>query len=73
MPFNELWRKEITMTSSYAGSPRDMTAAIELISSGRIKVNEMITHKLPLAKTAEGFELVAGAGESMKVIIEPQA
>ncbi len=73
MPFNELWRKEITMTSSYAGSPRDMTAAIELISSGRIKVNEMITHKLPLAKTAEGFGLVAGAGDSMKVIIEPQA
>lgn len=72
MPFNELWRKEITMTSSYAGSPRDMTAAIELISSGRINVNEMITHKLPLSRTAEGFGLVVGAGQSMKVIIEPQ-
>ncbi|MBI5249167.1 MAG: alcohol dehydrogenase catalytic domain-containing protein [Desulfomonile tiedjei] len=72
MPFNALWRHEVTMTSSYAGSPRDMMAAIELISSGRIKVNEMITHKLPLAKTAEGFGLVVGAGESMKVIIEPQ-
>jgi len=73
MPFNELWRQEITMTSSYAGSPRDIYAAIELIASGRINVNEMITHRLPLARTSEGFKLVEGAGESMKVIIQPQA
>jgi L-iditol 2-dehydrogenase len=72
IPFNELWRKEVTMTSSYAGSPRDITAAIELISSGRINVNDMVTHRLPLAKTAEGFALVAGAGPSMKVVIQPQ-
>jgi L-iditol 2-dehydrogenase len=48
-------------------------AAMELISSGRIQVREMITHKFPLAETSEGFKLVAGAGDSMKVIIEPQA
>ncbi|MBI4966372.1 MAG: alcohol dehydrogenase catalytic domain-containing protein [Desulfomonile tiedjei] len=72
IPFNDLWRKEITMTSSYAGSPRDIIAAIELIASGRIKVVEMITHRLPLEETAEGFALVAEAFDSMKVIIEPQ-
>ena len=72
MPFNELWRNEITMTSSYAGSPRDIIAAIELIASRRIRVAEMITHRLPLEKTAEGFAMVAEATDSMKVIIEPQ-
>jgi len=72
MPLNELWRKEVTMTSSYAGSPRDILAAIELIASRRIKVAEMITHRLPLEKTAEGFALVAQAADSMKVVIEPQ-
>ncbi len=72
MPFNDLWRKEITMTSSYAGSPRDILAAIELISSGRINVEPMITHRLPLARTQEGFGLVAEAGASIKVVIEPQ-
>jgi len=60
------------MTSSYAGSPRDILAAIELIASRRIKVAEMITHRLPLEKTAEGFALVAQAADSMKVVIEPQ-
>jgi L-iditol 2-dehydrogenase len=71
MPFNDLWRKEITMTSSYAGSPRDITAAIELISAGKLNVIDMITHRLPLEKTGEGFSLVAEAGDSMKVVIEP--
>ena len=72
MPFNELWRQEITMTSAYAGSPRDIQKAIELISSGKINVEAMITHRLPLEKTADGFALVAAAAESIKVIIEPQ-
>jgi L-iditol 2-dehydrogenase len=73
MPFNELWRQEITMTSAYAGSPRDIQKAIELISSGKINVDAMISHRLPLEKTADGFALVAAAAESIKVIIEPQA
>jgi L-iditol 2-dehydrogenase len=72
MPFNDLWRKEVTMTTTYAGSPRDITVAIELISSGRLNVIDMITHRLPLEKTGEGFSLVAEAGDSMKVVIEPQ-
>jgi L-iditol 2-dehydrogenase len=72
MPFNDLWRKEITMTSSYAGSPRNISAAIELISSGKLNVIDMITHRLPLEKTGKGFSLVAEARDSMKVVIEPQ-
>lgn len=73
LPFNELWRKEVTMTSSYAGSPRDIRSAIELIASQRVDVAPMITHRLPLARTQEGFRLVSEAGgNSIKVIVEPQ-
>jgi L-iditol 2-dehydrogenase len=72
MPFNELWRKEITMTSTYAGSPRDIHAAIELIAAGRMKVQDMITHRLPLSRTQEGFSLVAAADDCMKVVVLPQ-
>jgi L-iditol 2-dehydrogenase len=32
----------------------------------------MITHRLPLSRTGEGFRLVAEAGDSLKVIIYPQ-
>ena len=66
------WRNEITRTSSYGGSPGDYAAALELIQSGKICVGEMITHRLGLAETVLGFQLVARAQDSLKVIIEPQ-
>jgi L-iditol 2-dehydrogenase len=71
MPFNEIWRKEIAVTTSYGGSPRDISAAIDLLASGRIQAEPMITHRLPLEKTVDGFGLVAKAHGSLKVIIHP--
>ena len=73
MSVNDLFfRNEITLTSSYAGSPADYATALELIRTGRIHVEEMITHRLGLAETHLGFQLVAQAQNSIKVIIEPQ-
>jgi len=66
------WRNEITLTSSYGGSPGDYAAALELIQAGKMRVREMITHRLGLAETGLGFQLVARAQDSLKVIIEPQ-
>jgi len=71
-PMFELWNKAVTMVSTYAGSPEDITQAIELIHSKKVKVTDLITHKLPLKETAKGFQLVAQAQKSVKVIIEPQ-
>ena len=66
------WRNEITLTSSYGGSPADYAAALHLIQAGKIRVREMITHRLELAETGLGFQLVARAKDSLKVIVEPQ-
>ncbi|MDD4980948.1 MAG: zinc-dependent dehydrogenase [Candidatus Omnitrophica bacterium] len=71
--FNELfWRTEITLTSSYAGSPSDYKEALGLIASKKLNLSGMITHRFGLAETAKGFQLVAQGGESIKVIIFPQ-
>ena len=69
---NLFFRNDITLTTSYAGSPSDYAMACDLIGAGRIKVFEMITHRLPLAETSQGFQMVASAQDSLKVIIEPQ-
>ncbi len=66
------WRSEITLTSSYGGSPTDYATALGLIHTGKIRVKQMITHRLGLAETGLGFQLVAGAQDSLKVIIEAQ-
>jgi L-iditol 2-dehydrogenase len=71
VPVNDFWRNGITLMPSYGNSPLDAVVAIELIRARRVPVSEMITHRLSLAETGLGFQLVAEAGESIKVIIEP--
>lgn len=66
------WRTDVTLTTSYAGSPADYAAALNLIHTRRLPVSDMITHRLGLEETGLGFQLVADAGESLKIIIEPQ-
>jgi len=68
----EIWRDQITIVSTYAGPPVDTEQAIELLRTRHIEVDDMITHRLPLAETARGFKLVAEGRESIKVIIKPQ-
>jgi L-iditol 2-dehydrogenase len=70
---NELfWRNEVTLTSSYAATPQEHLQALSLLSTRKIPVSQMITHRFGLDRIQEGFRLVAEAGESLKVIIEPQ-
>lgn len=71
-PFFEFWNDGITLLPTYGGSPFDITTAIELIRAHRLPLREMITHRLSLAETGLGFQLVAEAKDSIKVIIEPQ-
>ena len=70
---NELfWRNDVTLTTSYAGSPADHEIVLELIRAGSLQVTQMITHRLSLSETGAGFQLVSEGKNSIKVVIEPQ-
>lgn len=71
LPLYDIWHDGITITTSYAGSPLDISEAIELIRSKSIIVRDMVTHRFPLARAREGFSLVEKAQDSLKVIIVP--
>jgi len=66
------WRRDVTVTTSYAASPEDCSQALELIRLKQVRVDDMITHRFGLAETGKGFQLVAEGGASLKVIIKPQ-
>jgi L-iditol 2-dehydrogenase len=73
--YNDLfWRTEITLTSSYAGSPADCASALKLIQSGSLSLNTLITRRYPIEEGSKGFESLADPleHECIKVIIEPQ-
>lgn len=71
IPTVDIWRNEITVTSSYGAAGYDLAQALELISGGKLNIKQLITHAFPLQKIQEAFRLVAEARESLKVILEP--
>ena len=73
VPINDVFfRNDVTLTTTYAGAPADLATAMDMIASGRVQVGEMISHRLGLAEAGLGFKLTAAAGDSLKVIIQPQ-
>lgn len=72
IPINRFWRNSISIMSSYANSPYDAQVAIHMLESGIVNVNQLITHRFPLAETGKGFSLMTKSEKSLKIIIEPQ-
>jgi L-iditol 2-dehydrogenase len=49
-----------------------MSEALDHIASGRVSVDGLVTHRLPLNRIGDAFDLVANPrGTSLKIIIEP--
>jgi L-iditol 2-dehydrogenase len=71
VPINDFWTKEIKILTSYYCGPDDIGMAIELLTSGSLTIEDLITHRLPLEETAKGFRLVLEGKESLKIIIRP--
>jgi len=66
---HRLFFSEITIVPSYSTSHIETRTALQLISSGRIKAKELITHRFPLSQTAEAFRTAAKSKECLKVIV----
>ena len=71
LPITDFWRNETTIRTSYGAAPRDLEEALKILTKKQVNVEDMITHRLDIREAAEGFRLVAEAGKSLKVIIEP--
>jgi len=71
MPINQFWRNEITIKTSYGAAPDDLAESLAVLAKKKLNVKDMITHRLCLPQAPEGFRLMAAAGKSLKVIIEP--
>ena len=65
-----VYSKEISIVTTYAASDRDTKTALELITSGRINVKSLITHKYSLTESQKAFEHAKSGKNAMKIIIE---
>ena len=73
IPSATFWRNEITVMFSYGAAPDDLKTALALIEKGGLNAKKMVTHSIALSDIQKGFALAAGASESLKVVIVPDA
>jgi len=65
-----LYRRELTLTATYSSSPRDLAEAFELLVTGAVVTEGFVTHRVPLARLAEGVAL-ARERRALKVWVTP--
>ena len=63
--------KELDVLGAHLG-PRSWPAAISMIESGRLPMDRICTHQLPVSQFRDGLELVADGGSSVKVTLIPE-
>jgi len=66
---NEIYYKELTIKGSYSPNLENLKEALKLISTAKIKVNKLISHKTSLDKLGETIEK-AKEEKGIKVLLE---
>jgi L-iditol 2-dehydrogenase len=67
---NDLFFRELEVQASYSAGPGDTRAALELIESGAVQPETLITHRFALEETANALE-AARRREAVKAIVTP--
>ena len=70
LDFDQLYHRELALFSTYSSTPAALAEAFELLASGRVAVEPLISHRLPLAAFAQGVYLQR-TGSATKVIFHP--
>jgi L-iditol 2-dehydrogenase len=67
-----LYHAEQTLAASYSSSPADLRISLGLLAAGKVRVAELVSHRLPLEHFHEGLEL-ARTQQALKVFFVNQA
>lgn len=73
IPMTRFWLEQQRLLFAYGAAPRDMLEAIDWIASGRVRVDDLVTHRFTLDQIGEAFDLATHPRDmSLKVLVEPQ-
>jgi 2-desacetyl-2-hydroxyethyl bacteriochlorophyllide A dehydrogenase len=71
---NKINFKALRVISSFlrgAGQQEGFKSALELVTTGKVRVGHLITHEFPLDRISEAFETQLRSDESIKVLVTP--
>lgn len=69
LKINEIYFKDITITTSYSCGPDDTNKALELIANRKVNLDKVITHRFNVYETIYAYEITAEAKNSLKCLI----
>lgn len=61
--------REVSLQSTYSAGPYDTREALDLLAAGAVDLDTVVTHRLPLERVQEAYDL-AGSGRATKVVVE---
>lgn len=67
---NQLFFRELSLLTSYSCGPAETRETLELLRSGVVRSEWLITHRFPLSEAQAACRLTAAAGESLKVVVD---
>ncbi len=66
---NELYFKDIRISTSYSCGPDDTKEALGFIERGIVTAEKLVTHRFSIDETMQAYQLTAGSGDSLKSLI----
>lgn len=64
------YTQELSLTATYSATPVELAEAIQLLASGQIRTDPLISHRFDLSRFDEGARLQRG-GQATKVLFYP--
>jgi threonine dehydrogenase-like Zn-dependent dehydrogenase len=71
-PFNQIFEKGVTIRGGQAPAQKYVDHLLQLIVDGHLRTDDVITHRLPLARAPHGYEVFNKKQEDcVKVVLTP--
>jgi L-iditol 2-dehydrogenase len=65
----DLYLRGVRLIPSYATTEPDIAEVHRLVTSGTLRLADLVTHRIPLADIAEAFRLATRPDEAVKVVV----
>jgi L-iditol 2-dehydrogenase len=69
LDLHELYFREVSLVPSYSCGPEDTRQAYDLLRTGRVRVDGLVTHRFPLERVQEAYDTARRGGAALKVLV----
>jgi L-iditol 2-dehydrogenase len=73
LDLGELYFREVSLVPSYSCGPDDTRKAYELMRSGKVRSERLVTHRFPLDGVQQAYEMARRGGAVVKVLVDLHA